>query len=305
MEYLMTYGWAILIIAVVLGALFSLGVFNSANFAPKAPPGACQVFRPNGPGSTSFINLEGVCSGELPQYVAYVNQSISYIRSNTGSIDSVFNGGSWTITSWINEMLPILNGGYWQLIVEATGCPGSGLVDGSISTTTYGVDAVEGNEASVTCSPDGASDTTPIITVPINTWIMAVSVFHYNPNGASWVAICVNSICTNQSWTEGTPADYTQYQPEVGFVPGGCCGGNTRFWTGQIANVQIYNTSLSGPEVNALYLEGIGGAPIDLQNLVGWWPLNGNANDYSGNGNNGVPNNVMFTSSWTSGYTAP
>ncbi len=28
MEYLMTYGWAILIIAVVLGALFSLGVFN-------------------------------------------------------------------------------------------------------------------------------------------------------------------------------------------------------------------------------------------------------------------------------------
>jgi len=29
MEYLMTYGWAILIIAVVLGALFSLGVFNS------------------------------------------------------------------------------------------------------------------------------------------------------------------------------------------------------------------------------------------------------------------------------------
>src|SRR5271156_5026084 len=28
MEYLMTYGWGILIIAVVLGALFSLGVFN-------------------------------------------------------------------------------------------------------------------------------------------------------------------------------------------------------------------------------------------------------------------------------------
>ena len=28
MEYLMTYGWAILIIAVVLGALFSLGLFS-------------------------------------------------------------------------------------------------------------------------------------------------------------------------------------------------------------------------------------------------------------------------------------
>ena len=51
MEYLMTYGWAILIIAVVLGALFELGVFNSATFASKAQPGACQVYRPNGPGS--------------------------------------------------------------------------------------------------------------------------------------------------------------------------------------------------------------------------------------------------------------
>ena len=29
MEYLMTYGWAILIIAVVLAALFSLGITNS------------------------------------------------------------------------------------------------------------------------------------------------------------------------------------------------------------------------------------------------------------------------------------
>ena len=32
MEYLMTYGWAILIVAVVLGALYSMGIFNGANF---------------------------------------------------------------------------------------------------------------------------------------------------------------------------------------------------------------------------------------------------------------------------------
>jgi hypothetical protein len=35
MEYLMTYGWSILIIAVALAALFSLGVFNSTNESPK------------------------------------------------------------------------------------------------------------------------------------------------------------------------------------------------------------------------------------------------------------------------------
>ena len=46
-------------------------------------------------------------------------------------------------------------------------------------------------------------------------------------------------------------------------------------------------------------------APVDLQNLVGWWPLNGNANDYSGNQNNGGATNVIYTTSWTNGYTAP
>ncbi|MEM0201836.1 MAG: hypothetical protein QXR73_01515, partial [Candidatus Micrarchaeaceae archaeon] len=56
MEYLMTYGWAILIIAVVLAALFELGVFNPLTFAPKASPGSCQVVRPEGAGTTNFIS---------------------------------------------------------------------------------------------------------------------------------------------------------------------------------------------------------------------------------------------------------
>ncbi len=41
-------------------------------------------------------------------------------------------------------------------------------------------------------------------------------------------------------------------------------------------------------------------APIDLQYLIGWWPLNGNANDYSGNDNDGVQANVTFYSTYPS-----
>jgi len=54
MEYLMTYGWAILIIAVVLGALFSLGVFSGSSLLGTsciASPGYfCQnpVLTPSG-----------------------------------------------------------------------------------------------------------------------------------------------------------------------------------------------------------------------------------------------------------------
>jgi hypothetical protein len=72
---------------------------------------------------------------------------------------------------------------------------------------------------------------------------------------------------------------------------------------GSIANIQVYNATLSPSGINALYREGIGGAPIQLQNLVAWWPLNGNANDYSGNNYNGAATNVIFTTTWTSGYT--
>ena len=32
MEYLMTYGWALLILVVVIGVLFSMGVFNPQNY---------------------------------------------------------------------------------------------------------------------------------------------------------------------------------------------------------------------------------------------------------------------------------
>ncbi|MEM4122465.1 MAG: LamG-like jellyroll fold domain-containing protein, partial [Candidatus Micrarchaeaceae archaeon] len=65
-------------------------------------------------------------------------------------------------------------------------------------------------------------------------------------------------------------------------------------FNGSIANFQIYNTALSTSEIQALYQEGISGVPISNAGLVGWWPLDGNANDYSGFGNNGTATNVGY-----------
>ena len=44
----------------------------------------------------------------------------------------------------------------------------------------------------------------------------------------------------------------------------------------------------------ALYGEGIFGSPIQASSLIGWWPLDDNSNDYSGNGQNGQYNNTVF-----------
>jgi len=69
---------------------------------------------------------------------------------------------------------------------------------------------------------------------------------------------------------------------------------NARYFSGFISNIQIYNTALDASAIQSLYVGGIGGAPQVLQNLVGWWPLNGNANDYSGKGNQGTPYNINY-----------
>ena len=281
MEYLMTYGWAILIIAIVLVAFFSLNLFNPYTFSPKASPGSCQILRPNGPGSNIFVSAVGpTCTtNEIPQYVASFNGRAYILDSNailptnppvtiTAWIDPNQNSGGSGITGWGNptcggDIYALFLGTSPILLDAGVGCPGVG------------------------------SGLSP----KINTWnFVAVAT-----NSVGETFYLDNSIASNDIASSDliSPANFT-----IGATYYESSGPASVF-AGQIANIQVYNTSLSSSQVSALYAEGLGGAPIDLQHLVGWWPLNGNANDYSGNGNNGVPTNVIFTSSWENGYTAP
>ena len=116
-----------------------------------------------------------------------------------------------------------------------------------------------------------------------------------NPNGWYFIAVTQNSTNVLTIYVNGVfdnSGTVTSQAP--GAITIGEAGSGGTFWNGSVADVQIYNTSLSATQISQLYQEGIGGAPIKLQNLVGWWPLDGNANDYSGNGNNGVPANINY-----------
>jgi hypothetical protein len=66
------------------------------------------------------------------------------------------------------------------------------------------------------------------------------------------------------------------------------------FFTGQISNIQIYNGSFNSNQINQSYSVGPLGAPVFQKKLVGWWPLSGNGNDYSGNGQSGQYINITF-----------
>ena len=297
MEYLLTYGWAILIIAVVLGALFQLGVFNASTFAPRAPPGACQVFRPNGPNTASLVNLEGVCSGELPQYVGVFN-SAGHVTLGASPIAE--SAQSITVTAWVRlNAYDNLNSECQEAVAQWGGSGNPGVLLRAVNGPGGGCGGTYsgGNtqaQAGIWAWGNGATQYNCVLsTLPLNSWsFLALT---YNGFYLTGYVGSTQFSCS----TGDLPLSLSEYTL-VGSNSGG--GDNLN---GSIADIQIYNTSLSGPEVTALYDEGIGGSPIKLQNLVGWWPLNGNANDYSGNNNNGVPSGVTYTSQWTSGYTTP
>ncbi len=271
MEYLMTYGWAILIIAVVLGALFGLGFFNAANLAPKIAAGGCTVQRPNGPGTTSYINTEGTCNNELPQYTAQFpvggtgNIMITNLQATSTTGD--------TVTFWM----------YLRTTPTSTPSPafsfGSGNYIG-LGGSYFG--------------PGGTYGATP--STLFNTW--------------SFIALSFTGTAGNTiEYVNGVPVG-TGSSPAFSVGPTAYIGGygtvgSGDTFNGLIGNVQLYNTSLSGNQITALYQEGLGGVPLNLRFLVAWWQLNGNANDYGGNQYNGAPSGVTFTSGWTTGYTAP
>ncbi len=274
MEYLMTYGWAILIIAIVLVALFSLGIFNSSNFAPRAQPGSCEVLR-----NSAQTSLVGQCNGMLPEYVAQFSLS-----SNTEiAINQVKQPlQEATVVAWVKPK------------VDQNGAFG-GVIFSWYQNSQYTTIGVHSADGSGWCWMNGGG--CGWIGATYNNWFF-IAMTLSSTTGA--VKIYLNNR-PSQNATLPTETASSTSNMAIGYqLPA-----NLRSFNGSITNVQLYNTSLSQSEIQALYKEGIGGAPINVNNLVGWWPLNGNANDYSGNDNNGVPTNVTYTSAWTSGYSAP
>ncbi len=284
MEYLMTYGWSILIVAVVLGALAYLGVFNPLYFAPKANPGSCQVFRPNGAGTSYDINLLGVCNNEVPKYVGQLNGQSSYAYGN-GIYAFPFSNFQWIYPTSFGSS-------NFQVISEFDGnqlsCGGDSPYCGAfqIALMTDGNVVVWNGETNFDSN----------LQVQLGRW----NFVGYSISSTS-IAIYVNNQRELFPASTAAPDNGAPIFNIFGYQQ--CCG--NRFFQGSISNVQEYNNTLDWPSVNTIYQEGIGGVPIDLQNLVGWWPLNGNANDYSGNGNNVIPADISFTSGWIDSYNPP
>ncbi len=278
MEYLMTYGWAILIIAVVLTVLFQLGVLGGSNFGNYAIAGACQVQK-----TTSGSSLVGECQGQQPRFVSQFNGAAAVVTiTGSNAIGNLPNGVTWSI--WY--MIPTSASGSFGLVNQAS----RDYIDFYFNSPTnirYEIGYV-GHSCNFVAQA-GTSQTAGV-------WHNAV--LSYNPT-SNVLSGYLDGKSVGNTCSPTLSFTSTATQIQLGVYAG--------YFNGQASNFQIYNTSLSAAEIQGLYQEGIGGAPVRSQNLVGWWPLNGNYNDYSGNNNNGqiTLGSTGFTSSWQSGYTAP
>jgi hypothetical protein len=298
MEYLASHGWAIIIIMIVLAGLFYFGVFGGKNVTPRAPPGECSVYRADGAGSITSINLVGICDGELPQFVSRFNYGGSFAEFGTSNITikgikfmpliTNYNHNKVSMTGWIytGPPGPVQTAFAYGNFSEAFPPYNAIFVD--INQTPLCSDGMfEAIYSSYVCIYNGK--------VPVDTWMFVAIEY----NGTQAVAysvvknaniVAVNSVVSSFTIPASPHSDVLIATP----------------WNGLITNVQLYNNSLSRNEVIELYDEGLGGAPIDLKYLVGWWPMNGNLNDYSGNGNNGEAyNSASLGGAYDNNYTAP
>ena len=69
MEYLMTYGWAILVIIIVIAVLFYIGVLNPRNVTPTVcnfPPGiSCSSFKLTSPDGQLYLIIGQAHQGKF------------------------------------------------------------------------------------------------------------------------------------------------------------------------------------------------------------------------------------------------
>jgi hypothetical protein len=123
------------------------------------------------------------------------------------------------------------------------------------------------------------------LVVPQNSW----NFVGYTYNGSESVTLYLNG----QSQTELISSKLNTILPGSGSVVGEGLSG-IGYFQGSIADVQIYNSVLTQQQISQIYQNGAFEPPPSTGNLTIWLPLDGNANDYSGNFNNGIPYKVSY-----------
>ncbi len=182
---------------------------------------------------------------------------------NTASFWMYWNGGAGEAPFWFQN---------YQLLISNSGeCFGFTRDNGA---NIYGISTGDGDHVA------------PVLG---NRWVHVTAVFYNGPYFDN-STLYIDGIRQSLAMCAGQPGGGSAATTfRIGGEP-------TAFgFEGDMADFQLYNTELSSAQAAALYREGIAGLPLSGSGLVSWLPLDGNANDYSGNLNNGIQTAVNYT----------
>jgi hypothetical protein len=96
MEYLMTYGWAILIVIIVAAALFALGVFNPSTYTGRAATGFGELGTPSD-WQYSTTTFTVVLKNQVGQDISVTSVGSTGCTADT-TVTAIPAGGTGTFT---------------------------------------------------------------------------------------------------------------------------------------------------------------------------------------------------------------
>jgi hypothetical protein len=369
MEYLMTYGWAILVIAVSLGVLYQLGVFGQHNLnqvtsCVPVSGWSCQgalmntsgtislkartllnniTITATGCGNTTAVPSTTLLGSPVPLQPNTQNTITFTCTVPSNAIGTEFTGNLWVV--YTQGGVANIKSKFALISIPVSTYAVFGTPSYALPTSVAKFDGSTGEITTPSSSvfPSGSAARTVTLWVYVGStqssaglaWWGSTSCTAHTSGFLLWPnpsngAILVWGGCddyvtvtfpTVGAWTflafnysaGDTHVTYyhndTQSISSIGSVYSTTSpsqftmgAGNGGYLDGELSNVQVYDTDLTQTQIDTLYNEGLGAPPIDPSHLVGYWPLDGNAIDYSGNGNTGT---IAGGVTWDSSYVKP
>jgi hypothetical protein len=179
-----------------------------------------------------------------------------------------YAGGDYTFSVWFKV---VANSGTTEYILDHGGNGGSIIFEGPGNTLGF---------YNASSGVGSALYTTGFGTITLGKWYHAVAVRRS----------LVTSLYLNGVFTVSA-TDIRSY-PASAITIGSYGGGSGNSFYGSIDDVRIYNRALTQNEVSQLYKLGTANiahssTTLVPNGLVGYWPMDGNSTDMSGNGNSG------------------
>ncbi len=208
----------------------------------------------------------------LSRSVLQLNNNANIIASNV--LVNLTSGGTNTASMWIElnnngiNMVPFGFGDYYLYITPSSigFSNGEGNIIGA---------QIEANDYFMR-----------------NNWVNIAAVFY---NG-------VPSPSNDLLYIDGTRAQLISIAPTTSpavatntiYIGDNSIGAPYNGLIGQMANLQLYNSTLNPYQIGQLYMDGINGKPVNSNTLIGYWPFDGNLMDISAHSNNAITANSPY-----------